>query len=513
MKRSTITLFVLLTCQLAFADEIIQVDGGKISGATKDGIRSFKGIPYAAPPVGDLRWQAPQEVVAWDGVRPCDQFGAICPQTDYPAGSIYQAAPEPQSEDCLYLNLWAPEETGTEKLPVMVWIHGGGWTRGSGSNPVYDGAALAARGVVLVTINYRLGPFGFLAHPELSAESEHGTSGNQGILDTIAALEWVKRNIANFGGDADNVTIFGESAGSWSVNVLGATPLAKGLFHRAIGQSGARFGAAPRLEEASGDAKSAHDNGIEFAKTCGVGSLAELRKLSTEELLAADFRTQLAIDGRVFPDSIDAIYAAGKQNPVPAIVGSNADEMTSLSNPAMNPKTLDAVTKVMTKSYGAAAFEKFKVVYGITDDATAARAYLYVGGDGAFAAGMRSWARYNDKAGLDSYLYYFTHVPPGFMSEYLGAHHAAEIAYAFDNAIISERRPYNEVDQKLADQMADYWVNFARTGNPNGEGLPVWPEYDLKSEGYLELDETVESKLHLLKDRLDFLEAASAAKK
>jgi para-nitrobenzyl esterase len=226
--------------------------------------------------------------------------------------------------------------------------------------------------------------------------------------------------------------------------------------------------------------------------------------------LEASFRTQLTVDGDVFPDQIANIYAAGKQNRVAAIVGSNADEMTSLSNPAMNPKTLDKVTEVMTERYGAPVFEKFKEIYRVTDDTTAARAFLHIGGDRAFALGMRQWARFNDDAGLDSYLYYFTHSPPGPGSEYLRAHHAAEIAYAFDNTISSDRRPYSEVDQKLADQIADYWVNFARTGNPNGDGLPNWPEYDPDTEGYIELDDSIEAKQNLLKNRLDFLEAAAA---
>lgn len=512
MKRYAVTLCVLFACPFAVAGDAIEIDGGKISGTVQDGIHTFKGIPYAAPPVGDLRWRAPQPVVPWDGVRKCDQFSAICPQADYPAGSIYRSAPQPKDEDCLYLNVWAPEKASTEKLPVMVWIHGGAWTRGSGSNPVYDGAALAKRGVVLVTINYRLGAFGFLSHPELTKESEHGVSGNQGILDSIAALQWVNRNIAKFGGDPNNVLIFGESAGSWSVNVLVASPLTVGLVHRAIGQSGARFGTAPHLTESSGDTKSAHDLGLEFATACGAESLAELRKLPAEEILKARFRTQLTVDGRVFPDQIASIYAAGKQNKVPAIVGSNADEMTSLSNPATNPKTLDAVTKVLGQRYGAEGVEKFKQIYGVTDDATAARAFLHAGGDRAFAIGMRQWARFNDKAGTDSYLYYFTHSPPGIGSEYLRAHHAAEIAYAFDNAVSSERRPYTDADQKLADQVADYWVNFARTGNPNGQGLPEWPEYDSDTEGYIELDGSVEAKQNLLKTRLDFLEAVAAGK-
>jgi len=512
MKYRVISLLLLSMCQSALADEVVSVDGGKISGIVNDGVRSFKGIPYAAPPTGELRWRPPQAVVAWDGVRVCDQFGPICPQRDYPVGSIYRSAPQPQNEDCLFLNIWTPETDAVEELPVMFWIHGGGWTRGSGSHPVYNGASLSKRGVVLVTFNYRLGAFGFLAHPELSAESNPQVSGNQGILDAIAALQWVQRNIAKFGGDPNNVTIFGESAGSWSVNVLLATPSAKGLFHGAIGQSGARFGDAPHLNEASGANKSAHDRGIEFVKTCGTDSLAELRKLPADKILGTQFKTQLTIDGHLFPDSIASIYAAGRQNRVPVIVGSNADEMTSLSNPSMNPKTVNGVTSAITKLLGAENLKQFMNVYGITDDATAARGFLHVGGDRAFAIGMRQWARYSDQAGTDSYLYFFTHVPPGVGSSYLRAHHAAEIAYAFDNAISSQRRPYNQTDQKLADQMAGYWVNFARTGNPNGAGLPEWPEYDSDTEGYIELDESVEAKQHLLKARLDFLETVSTGK-
>jgi para-nitrobenzyl esterase len=235
------------------ADDSLTIDSGKISGGTagNDGkVRVFKGIPFAAPPVGKLRWQPPQAAATWQGVRECKEFGNTCPQQPYPAGSIYAQPPQPQSEDCLYLNVWTPAENATAKLPVMVWIHGGALTRGSGSTGIYDGEALARRGVVLVTINYRLGPFGYLAHPALSRESSHSSSGNYGVLDQIAALEWVSRNIAAFGGDPGRVTIFGESAGSWSVCALVASPLSKGLFHRAIGQSGGCFAPMQYLKEA-----------------------------------------------------------------------------------------------------------------------------------------------------------------------------------------------------------------------------------------------------------------------
>ena len=499
---------ILLVGTSLLADDVVVVEGGKVSGVASNGVRSFKGIPYAAPPVGDLRWRAPQPVVPWQGIKNCDQFSSICPQPEYPVGSIYRSAPQPKDEDCLYLNVWAPTKPKSGALPVMVWIHGGAWTRGSGSNPFYDGAALARRDVVLVTINYRLGVLGFLAHPELSAESKHGVSGNQGVLDAIAALKWVQRNIGKFGGDPTRVTIFGESAGSWSVNSLIASPLTKGIVHRAIGQSGTRFGTAPRLDEKVGELKSAHELGTEFAAAVGATSLAELRKLPVDQLLNVGFRTQLTIDGHVFPDQIASIYAAGKHNKVPVIVGSNADEMTSLTNPATNPKTMEAVTRLLRPQMGE-SFDVFKKIYRVTDDESAAKAFLDSAGDRAFAVGMRQWARLNDRAGIDSYLYFFTHVPPGMGSQYLGAHHAAEIPYAFDNAIQSDRRPYGDVDQKLADQIADYWTNFARTGNPNGDGLPEWPEYDVGDEQYLELDDSIEAKRDLLKERLDFLETVA----
>src|SRR5215472_12051715 len=234
----------------AYADssDTIKVDGGQISGTTTDGVHSFKGIPFAAPPVGSLRWKAPQPVVPWNGVRACDTFGPECPQAPYPQASMYYSPPAKQSEDCLYLNVWTTAKPG-DKLPVMVWIHGGALTRGSGAHAVYDGSALAKKGVVLVTINYRLGPLGYLAHPELSAESPQRSSGNYGVLDQIAALKWVQKNIAAFGGDPGLVTIFGESAGSWSVNTLVASPLARGLFHRAVGESGGQFGPGAYLKE------------------------------------------------------------------------------------------------------------------------------------------------------------------------------------------------------------------------------------------------------------------------
>jgi len=283
---------ILLAAGLVFAlsgsaltaNETVRVEGGLISGSVVDGVRSYKGIPFAAPPVGELRWKAPRPVGAWEGVRECDAFGPDCPQAPYSESSIYYSPPRKQSEDCLYLNVWTAAKAG-EKRPVMVWIHGGALTRGSGATRSYDGTALAKKGVVLVTINYRLGPLGYFAHPELSAESPHRSSGNYGVLDQIAALKWTQKNIAAFGGDPGRVTIFGESAGSWSVNALVASPLAKGLFQRAIGQSGGTFGPMTYLKEDRDGRQSAEKIGAAFAKAAGADSIKALRALPAERIV------------------------------------------------------------------------------------------------------------------------------------------------------------------------------------------------------------------------------------
>src|SRR5262249_44653588 len=316
------------------AADTVSVDGGTLRGTETDGVRVFKGIPYAAPPVGSLRWRPPQPLVAWSGVRDASGFGAECPQTQYDQGSIYVRPLAPQSEDCLFLNVWTPAKAG-ETLPVLVWIHGGALTRGSGVSETRDGVPLAKKGIVLVSLNYRLGALGYLAHPALTAESPRQSSGNYGVLDQIAALEWVQRNIAVFGGDAAQVTIAGESAGSWSVNTLVASPLAKGLFVRAIGQSGGRFGTTPALSEDRGAVASAEKVGVAFANAAGAASIAALRAMPAEKLVdVAGFRTQENVDGWVLPDQIRTIFAQKAHNNVPVLVGSNAHEMTSLAGSA-----------------------------------------------------------------------------------------------------------------------------------------------------------------------------------
>ena len=490
----------------------IRVEGGLISGTTADGVRIFKGIPYAAAPVGDLRWKPPQAVAAWEGVRECNAFGPDCPQAPYPQTSLYYSQPRKQSEDCLYLNVWTAAARANEKRPVMVWIHGGALTRGSGATSVYDGTAFAKKGVVLVTINYRLGPLGYLAHPELTAESPQHSSGNYGVLDQIAALRWVQKNIAAFGGDPSRVTIFGESAGSWSVNALVASPLARGLFHRAIGESGGSFGPMVRLKEDGKDLQSAEKFGAAFARAAGADSLKALREVPVEKIIdvfnndaeGKKFRTSPNVDGWVLPDEIRNIFSKGKQNDVPVIVGSNANEMTSLTVPAMVPKTIEQYRKRVEPQYGEMIHE-FEALYPVKSDADVPTAYLDSLRDVTFTLPMRTWARMTATGRSKAYLYYFTHAPPNPNSKYLGAYHAGEIAYVFNN-LNRQNALLQEGDYKLADMMSSYWVNFAKTGNPNGKGLPNWKPYDSRDEAYMDFGDTVQVRNHLLKEQLDFIE-------
>lgn len=489
----------------------VKIDSGLLSGTNADGVRSFKGIPYAASTAGENRWKPPQPVKAWQGVRDASAFGNDCPQAPYPQGSLYYSKPRPQSEDCLCLNVWTAAKAG-DKRPVMVWIHGGALTRGSGATPTYDGTNFAKKGVVLVTINYRLGPLGYLAHPELTAESAQRSSGNYGVLDQIAALKWVQKNITAFGGDAKRVTIFGESAGSWSVNALVASPLAKGLFQRAIGESGGSFGPMMALREDKKNLPAAEKVGAAFGKAAGADSLKTLRALSAEKIIAVfnsdaegrKFRSAANVDGWVFPDEIRGIFAKGKQNDVPVIVGSNANEMTTLTVPATIPKTMADYRNRMTPQYGE-ALREFDALYPAQSDADVPTAYLSSLRDVSFTLPMRTWARMTATGKAKAYLYWFSHVPPNPQSKYLGAYHAGEIAYVFHN-LNPQNTLLQDADHKLAETMMNYWINFATTGNPNGKGLPEWKAYEPKSEPYLDFGTPVQLRHHLLKEQLDFLE-------
>jgi para-nitrobenzyl esterase len=503
------------------AEEAVTLDTGKISGThdPEGRVRIYKGIPYAAPPVGKLRWQTPQRPANWEGVRACSDFSPVCPQQPYPASSLYAQPPQPQSEDCLYVNVWTSAEKADAKLPVMVWIHGGALTRGSGSLGVYDGTNLARRGVVLVTLNYRLGPFGYLAHPALSKESQHHSSGNYGVLDQIAALEWVQRNIGAFGGDPNRVTIFGESAGSWSVCALVATPLAKRLFHRAIGQSGGCFAPMQFLSDDRNGQPAAEKGGESLARALGVGAaedvLASMRAKSAEEVLAAASkdpgqRTRANVDGWVFPKEIIDIYSAGEQNQVPVLVGSNADEGTSLAGPGV-PSSRDAFVAAAKRKYGD-LLDDFNKAYPVESEVDVRSAFLHSLRDEWFTWEMRTWARLTSQHGGKAYQYFFSRVPPRPEATTYGAYHAAEIPYVFDNL---SRLPWKSeaADLALADIMASAWTRFAKMGNPNGEKLPPWTAYDSHSRPYLEFGDAPRAEHNLLDAECNFFDKYYASRR
>jgi para-nitrobenzyl esterase len=481
-------VFAVLPLAAAITDPV-RVEQGKISGtqgSTPD-VRVFKGIPFAAPPIGDLRWRAPKPAADWAGVRKADQFSATCMQTPYPQGSLYYSEAQPVSEDCLYLNIWTAAKSASDKRPVMVWIHGGAFTRGSGSTPTYNGENLAKKGVVLVTINYRLGIFGFFAHPELTQESEHHSSGDYGILDEVAALQWVQKNIAAFGGDPKRVTIFGESAGSWAVNVLVASPLTKGLFQRAIGESGANFNKMANLAD------------LEKAGLRAGASIQELRAKSAEDVLKTLGSFSVNVDGWLLPTDVMTIFEKGQQNDVPVLIGSNADEGTAFMPPKITVAGMQATAK---QRFGARA-DQFSQVYPASSDEEAWKSSAALMRDQTFGLQMRTWARMQTKTGKSpAYLYYFSRVPPG--NEHYGAFHASEIPYIFGTADIG-KRTWQDTDRKLSDVMSSYWVNFATSGNPNGKGLPPWPKYEENKDLALGLGDQIQPIPVPNKAGLDFL--------
>lgn len=475
----------------------VRVEGGLITGYKSGQVTVFKGVPFAAPPVGNLRWKPPMPVVAWTGIRKCVTPGASAMQAKPVPFMMwtkeFMAPEEPLSEDCLYLNIWTAAGKSNEKRPVIVWIHGGAFTGGSGTVPLYDGEEMAKKGVVFVTINYRLGVFGFLAHPELSAESPSKVSGNYGILDQIAALKWVKNNISAFGGDPDNVTIDGQSAGSFSVNALMVSPLAKNLFQRAIGQSGGMFSANTGIVY---DLKSAEEAGTRYVQQAGVSGIKELRTKPADELLKIQGRWGIAID-RVVVMPADEAFASGMQNDVPLITGWNADDGFSMGP----PQKADAYRENIRKTYGEKADEFLKVFPG-DDDAEAKQSQKLVS-QMFFGWQNYNWARMQSTTGKGkSYLYYFTHVPPG--EPNYGAFHSSEFGYALKTLKLWNR-PFVKWDYDLSEIMSSYWINFAKTGNPNGPGLPEWPSFDSNSPEIIELGDRVKSVDLPHREQLEFM--------
>jgi len=479
-------------------DASIRTSEGPIAGSTEDGVRAFKGIPYAAPPVGNLRWKPPQPATPWKEVRSATAYAPICIQ---PGGAATAegfygggARPRVQSEDCLYLNVWSTGAPSGAR-PVMMWVHGGGMLAGSASNPEYDGANLARKGVVVVTVGYRLGVLGFLALPELSGESEHQVSGNYGILDLIAALKWINRNIAAFGGDPHNVTVFGQSGGSWGVCYLAATPLAKGLLQRGIGESGCTFDRDPRLKEAGLPNWNAAGTTFTFESAETLGEQWVNRAFHEPVKLdalrakpASDFAKAIEnrpnIDGWVFPHDLYVTFVNHQQNPITILGGNTADEgsvVTRAMPDEPKPGSLEAYKKLLEKQYGPEITADLVKQYRLNSDADVRRGMEEIFRESRQVWEMRELVRLTRQSHYPAYLYYFTRVPPGMNAERMGAYHAAEIPYAFGN-LIDKRRPYTEVDHKLSGIISSYWVNFARTGNPNGPDLPKWPMFELSDQ-------------------------------
>ncbi|WP_041616839.1 carboxylesterase family protein [Spirosoma linguale] len=466
--------------------DAVTVTGGQISGTVnKTGdVHIFKGIPFAAPPVGDRRWKAPQPVIPWSGVRKCDAFGPSpvqgSPNPFGPWSAEFLIPKEPISEDCLYLNVWTAAKSAAEKRPVLVWIYGGGFNSGGAGVPIYDGEATAKKGVIFVSMNYRVGPFGFFSHPELTKESGRNASGNYGLMDQIAALQWVKQNIARFGGDPANVTIAGQSAGSMSVNALVASPLAKNLFTKAIAESGANFS---RPAATLGQAEEA---GVKMAQSMGASSLADLRALPADEILKKGQGRGLVIDGYVLPQPIAAIFAAGKQNDVRLLTGWNEDE-GMVFGPA---KKADEYRKQIDEQYGAKA-ETFLRYYPAGTDAEAESSQVKISRDMVFGAQNYRWATIQSQKGKTAYVYRFARKVPA-TGEYAryGAFHTGELAYAYDNLRFIDHtlRPLEPADTRLANEMSAYWVNFIKTGNPNGKGLSNWPVYSTTNKQIMVFD-------------------------
>ena len=478
---------------------------GKVRGKTiNDGkVKAFLGLPYAAPPVGDLRWKAPEPAARWKGVRDATSFGARCAQGSLFKDMAFQDSGP--SEDCLFLNVYAPSDAKAKsKLPVMFWIHGGGYVGGSASEPRHNGDFLPLKGVVLVTINYRLGVFGFFATSELAREGD-GAAGNYGLLDMIAALHWVNENIARFGGDPNNVTIFGESAGSFAVSTLMASPMAQGLFEKAIGESGAAFPGANSLggETVGMQAK----EGDAWMDSLGEKSLKGLRAMSTSEILAAAEKKGAPkfapdIDGRVLTEPVQETYADGKQAHVPLLAGWNRDEGSFFVKPGMTVVQWKATTEARFKDR---AGEFLKLYPGRTDE-EAQRSDIDFGGDSFIALGTWKWIEAQCKTGgAPVYNYHFElPAPPSKFSAKPFAFHSDDIEYVFGTLDTRPGAKWRPEDRKLSDEMMSYWTNFARTGDPNGPGLPEWPQY-CPDHMLIHLDSTITSGPNAARPRYEFL--------
>jgi len=463
---------------------VVRTGDGAVRGVVAaSGVKVFRGIPFAAPPVGALRWKAPQPVAKWNGVRAADRFAAQCMQRRVFDDMVFRNSGV--SEDCLYLNVWTPAgANATGRRPVLVYFYGGGFSAGDGSEPRYDGEAMARRGIVVVTMSYRLGVFGFLAHPELTAESPNNASGNYGLMDQWAALRWVRDNIARFGGDPAQVTIAGESAGSFSVSAQMVSPRSRGLFARAIGESGAFLTGMPLAD--------AERVGAGWAKSLGEASLAELRALSAMELLASGARPGAQgfwpiVDGWFISESPRETFAAGRQAKVPLLAGWNSEESSWRALTRTTP-TPDSARAILTRVFGTRAEDAMRA-YPIASDAEAMQSLTDLAGDQFIGYGTWKWLDEHARTGVPTYRYLYARARPapttGASSASLpaGAVHSAEIEYAMGNLALNKAFAWTVDDEKVSATLMGYFANFIATGDPNGAGLPTWPKGMLAGDG------------------------------
>lgn len=475
MKAIIVCIAIAITLSITACStlppEQVKVEQGIVQGTLSDGLRIFKGIPFAAPPVGELRWKAPQPAQKWEGVKQA---------TDY-APAPFQGGnpPSGKSEDCLYLNIWTPAKTANEKIPVLVWIYGGGFSFGSTSEPVHNGEHLARKGVVLVSIAYRVGQLGFLAHPELSAEDPNHVSGNYGLLDQIAGLKWIQKNIAAFGGDPNKVTIFGESAGGISVSMLCASPLAKGLFHGAISQSGGSFGPTRKITYPGENMKTlqqAEQEGVDYAQKVGASSIADLRKIVADSLPMGMGMGGAwpIVDGYVIPDDQHKLYQAGKYNDVPVLIGYNSDEGASFSR-ERNPEEFIAGVKARYGQFADTLLKAYPV-----GEKNVPKTARDLARDAAFGWQTWSWARLQSQTGKSGVYYYYFDQHPDYPEDSplygYGSPHGQDVAYVFMH-LDANNPQTSKTDLEISEAMATYWTNFAKYGHPNGNGVPEWPAF------------------------------------
>ncbi len=477
----------------------VMTEAGLVSGVKSEtsNVVAYKGIPFAAPPVGELRWKAPQPAIPWQGVKKCDAFGPSPMQPKPIPFMVYTSEfliPEkPISEDCLYLNVWTGASKG-EKKPVFVWVYGGGFSSGGTAVPIYDGEAMARKGIIFVSVNYRVGAFGFLAHPDLTKEATYHSSGNYGLLDQIAALQWINKNISGFGGDPDNVTIDGQSAGSMSVNCLVASPVAKGLFKKAIAESGSFFNMK------TNNLKEAEKQGTDLASFVHVNSLEDLRKIPADQLMKFQAQYRPIVDGYVLPKSIPEIFEEGNENHVPVIIGWNADE--SFVN---GFKDKDGFQREAKEKYGKDADEFLKYFPANTDE-EAIKSQIIISRNMIFALSGYKWAGIQSKQGKSPvYVYNFARKLPA-TADYVkyGAFHTGEVAYVMNNLKFLNR-PWEQADFQLAELMSNFWINFITSSNPNGKDLPDWPSYNTKNYQVMVFDKESGKQLLQGKDGLDFM--------